>query len=478
MRFAVSRLRRTCLAFVFAVPWAFALQAYAQDGAPNEPVADAASAQPAEPAGKDYVLPAMEIIGFDFLLNRANRCCGTGRDDYAVSRDSIRRNLRSSWGVDADPFLTNQLGHPYQGSMYHGFARSAGLSYWEAAGYTFAGSAMWEVFGEQTPPSRNDQVSSGIGGSFLGEALYRMSSLLLEKGGGMSPFWRETAAAVISPANGFNRLVMGRRLDSVFASRNPAYYSQVQVGYMGTARSAPGTSTVVKRNELQADFSLDYGMPGKDGYQYTRPFDYFSFHTTVSSAGTFESVLTRGLLVGRDYRAGKDYRGIWGLYGSYDFISPQTFRVSSTALSLGTTGQWRASENVAVQGTVMGGLGYAAVGTINGASENAYRYGVAPQALASLRVIFGGKSSLDITGREYYVSRVAGIGQGGHDNISRADVSYTWRVRDQHAFTLKYLWNRRHATFATLGDRTQSRGTIGIFYTLLGYEHFGKVDWK
>jgi hypothetical protein len=235
---------------------------------------------------------------------------------------------------------------------------------------------------------------------------------------------------------------------------------------------------VVKRNELQSDFSLEYGMPGKDGYQYTRPFDYFSFRTTVSSAGTFESVLTRGLLVGKDYRAGKDVRGIWGLYGSYDFISPQTFRISSTALSLGTTGQWRASEDVSVQGTVMAGVGYAAVGTLNGASENDYRYGVTPQALASLRVIFGDRSSLAVTGREYYVSRAAGVGQSGHDNISRADVSYTWRVRDQHAFTLKYLWNRRHATFEALGDRVQSRGTIGIFYTLLGYEHFGKVDWK
>ena len=39
--------------------------------------------------------------------------------------------------------------------------------------------------------------------------------------------------------------------------------------------------------------------------------------------------------------------------------SPQTFRISSTALSLGTTGQWRNGEWV-VQGTLMGGLGYAA----------------------------------------------------------------------------------------------------------------------
>ena len=61
--------------------------------------------------------------------------------------------------------------------MYHGFARSAGFNYWESAGYTFAGSALWEIVGETTQPSINDQVASGIGGTFLGEALFRMSNL-------------------------------------------------------------------------------------------------------------------------------------------------------------------------------------------------------------------------------------------------------------------------------------------------------------
>ena len=71
---------------------------------------------------KDYGLPALEIVGFDFLLNRINRHF-SGSSDYDVTAGSIRRNLRSSWVADNDPFKTNQLGHPYQGSMYHGFAR-------------------------------------------------------------------------------------------------------------------------------------------------------------------------------------------------------------------------------------------------------------------------------------------------------------------------------------------------------------------
>ena len=123
---------------------------------------------------KSYAIPALEIVLFDTLVNRVDDhyygCC-----DYRVTMDSIRRNLHSSWVVDRDPFEVNQLGHPYQGSMYHTFARSAGLGYWESFAYTFLGSAMWEIAGETTPPSRNDQVTTGIGGSFLGEEIGRAS---------------------------------------------------------------------------------------------------------------------------------------------------------------------------------------------------------------------------------------------------------------------------------------------------------------
>ena len=427
-------------------------------------------------ARKSYAIPALEILGFDFLLNRINRNGPDGKD-YAVNLSTIRRNLRGGWVDDNDPFKINQLGHPYQGSMYHGFARSAGLNYWESLGYTFAGSAFWEIAGEKTPPAKNDQITTGIGGTFLGEALFRMASLVLEKGDGPM-FWREIGAAVISPSTGFNRLTMDKRFDTIFASRNPIYYSRLGLGIAATAQNNPGTSTVVKRNEAQADFSMDYGLPGKDGYDYTRPFDYFTFQATASTANVFENVMTRGLLVGKAYEAGNNTRGVWGLYGSYDYIAPQSYRVSSTALSLGTTAQVWLTNSIAMQGTALAGVGYAATGTIRGAAENAYHYGVAPQALIALRLIFGEKAALDVTARNYYVTR-GGIGNtGGHENITRADVSWAFRIHRHHAIAVKYLWNRRDASFPDIGDRTQSHGTFGIFYTLLGHERFGAVDWR
>ena len=39
--------------------------------------------------------------------------------------------------------------------------------------------------------------------------------------------------------------------------------------------------------------------------------------------------MTHGTFIAKAYDVGTNYRGIVGLYGSYDYISPQTFRVAS-----------------------------------------------------------------------------------------------------------------------------------------------------
>ena len=446
----------------------------------DPPLRDREKSEPDAPgviaARKSYAIPALEALGFAFLLNQVNR--HTDGSDYNSNWSTIRRNLHSSWVVDSDPFKVNQLGHPYQGSMYHGFARSAGLNYWESLGYAVAGSALWEIAGEATLPSRNDLINTGVGGSFLGEVLFRLSNLVLEHED-LPPLWRELGAAVVSPATGFNRLAFGERFKTVFPSHDPVYYSRLQLGFSGTAQGGSGTSTTkLRREEALVDYSIDYGLPGKPGYTYRRPFDYFTLQATASSANGAENLMTRGLLVGTDYEVGASYRGIWGLYGSYDYIAPQVFRVSSTALSLGTTGQWWLTNSIALQGTALLGAGYAAVGTTHSAAENDYHYGLAPQALVALRVILGDRASLDLTGREYFVSRVGAASRGGHDNIARLDASFTVRVHERHGIAIRYLLNRRDAFYPDVGESSQTRGTIGVFYTFLGHERFGAVDWR
>lgn len=427
-----------------------------------------------EPDGKDYAIPAAEIVIFDFLLNQFDRqyfgCC-----EFHSNTRSIRRNLRSSWVTDRDPFLVNQLGHPYQGSMYHGFARSAGLDFWEALGYTFAGSAFWEIAGETTPPSRNDQINTGIGGSFFGEALFRMAHLVLEQDSRLSPWMRELAAAAISPPVGFNRFAFGDRFGR-FASRDPLYFTRLQVGFSGTAHNNAGFSTTrLHRDEGLVDFYMDYGLPGKTDYQYRRPFDYFNFQATASSANGFENVTTRGLLWGREY-GGRRTRGVWGVFGHYDYFAPQTYRVSNTAASLGTTGQWWVNDKVVVLGTALGGVGYVAAGSVRPVDDREFNYGVAPHALLTLRVIYGHELALDFTAREYYITRASGAERGGKENIARVDAALTYRVHGPHGISIKYLGNSRKASYPDIGERSQHRGTVGLFYTYLGQDLFGAAD--
>ena len=426
---------------------------------------------------KSYIIPALDIVGFDFLLNRVDRniygCC-----DYNSNLSSIKRNLHSGWVVDSDGFTVNQLGHPYQGSMYHGFARSSGLTFGESLGYTFAGSAFWEISGETTPPSKNDQIMTGIGGSFLGEPLFRIANLILENDEGAPRLWREVAATAVSPSTGFNRLAFGDRFKDIFPSHSPAYYSRVQTGVSSTTQSSVSPTANVKRTEGLLDFSIDYGLPGKPGYSYDRAFDYFNMQAIASTAGGVESVDTRGLLIGKDYEAGPNYRGVWGLYGRYDYFSPQLFRVSSTGLSLGTTGQLNLSDQVELQGTALLGAGYTAVGTINDAANTTdNHYGVSPQALLAMHFIFGNSTALDFNVSDYFVSRLAAGSSAGHDNIVRADASLTYRIYKQHAVAIKYLVTRRDENSAVFGSSTESRSTIGIYYTLLGFDRFGAVDW-
>jgi len=223
---------------------------------------------------------------------------------------------------------------------------------------------------------------------------------------------------------------------------------------------------------------MAYGLPGKPDYSYKRPFDYFDFEVTAATANVIESIMSRGLLLGTDYALGNDYRGIWGLYGSYDYVSPQNFRISSTALSLGSTAQWWLSKRIALQGTLLGGVGYGAAGTIRGQGERDYHYGATPQGLLALRMIFGERVALDLAGRGYFVSSVASTEQRGSEHILRGEAAATVRVVGRHALTAKYIASHREANYPDLGQRHQTLGTVWLFYTLLGDTRFGAVEWR
>jgi hypothetical protein len=426
---------------------------------------------------KSYGAAALEILAFQVVLNRVDHAF-VKPDDYRVTMGSVRRNLHSSWVEDRDPFAINQMGHPYQGSVYFNLARSNGLTFWESLGYAFAGSAVWEVAGETTPPSRNDQITTSFGGSFLGEALYRMASLALDRGGDSAPLLREAGAALVSPALEYNRQRgMSRRAASLWAGATPATFGRLQLGASAPSDSNVGPSLSTKRREVAADFALDYGLPGKAGYTYHKPFDYFLFRARVSSVNGLESLATRGLLFGAPYGPGERLRGVAGLYGSYDYLSPQLFRVASTGLSVGSNAQWWLADGLALQGHASAGVGYVATGTIRATSTGQYHYGFAPQTMLSLRLICGDRLSFDLSSLAFFNGRITSPDTGGSDRVLRGEASLSYRVAGPHGFALKYLTSRRSFSFPNVLERQQRFDSVGLYYSYQPSRGMGTVKW-
>ena len=423
----------------------------------------------------NYVLPPIEIIGFEALVNFAGRH-GPEADAYRVTPESIRRNLEGPWVIDNDPFAVNQFLHPYQGAIYHTISRSSGLNYWQSLAMTFAASAMWEIAGETTKPALNDQLASGVAGTFLGESLFRSANLLLARADqGDVSFARGLLAALISPPTGLNRTVFGKRFDALMPTRDPAYDLRVQFGASNTRQPVPGGSLNEGSAGAVGDILMEYGLPGQAGYSFTRPFDYFRIDATVSTTTQLEKVTSHGVIVGRRYEAGDGSGGVWGVYGIYDYLAPLFFRVSTTAISGGTTIERWAGPQVLLQATLLGGVGYAAVQTTNGTDERDYHYGMTPQAVETFRLVAADRVSFDLSARQYFVTAVAGFDTPGTDTILRAEASGTVKIYKRNGVTVRYTTTRRTAEFPGFGPQKQSIDTISVLYTMLGPQRLGAV---
>ena len=436
--------------------------------------------------GKSYLIPALEIPSFLALLSIYDRHAfgdqtENGIKVYSSTFSSTWNHIsKEHWVIDQDPFAVNQLGHPYQGATFHGFARSAGLNYWQALLYDNYGSYLWKMAGETDEPSINDQIATGISGSFFGEVLFRMSSLVLEESGGDPGFWQILLATALSPSAMVNRYAFGDRFKAVFPSDDAATFWRLRMGASAYSDlNNQGVTSTIDRDALSLDFSMAYGLPGQAGYTYSRPFDYFQVEAGgVANAGHMdeEDLMIRGLLLGTDYGAGDAFQGIWGLYGGYDYIAPNIFRVSSTSVSLGSTFQSWVSQRVAVQGSLLGGLGFAAAGNTTPVGQRDYHYGLAPQGLLALRLILGHRAMLDVTDRYYDVTGSGGGDPQGREVINRVNMGFTLRIFGSHGIGIQYITSTRLAKYPDQPNSHQSTGTVALVYTLLSGHGFGAVN--
>lgn len=294
------------------------------------------------PRARSFFVPAVEAFLINFGLASFNNL--VSREPFAqVSVQSMLANLPlSRWSLDTDYFLTNQFGHPYQGAWSFTAARSSGLSFWWSTLYAFVASLTWELFFEVDPPSVNDQITTTLGGAFLGEALFRFANLLLNA---ELPRWaRETFAALLSPPTALNRALFDGQLAAGDLPSVPFFRGWIGGGLF-VQSSAPRLGGFLTARVIH----------GGADEEWTGPFSHFDVAADLSIDRTSVTgdFTVRGLLVGRGFRANR-FHGLYGLFGSYEYVAPQLFRASSVNVGAGSLAHYDFSDETALELTAIG----------------------------------------------------------------------------------------------------------------------------
>ncbi|MCE5206387.1 MAG: DUF3943 domain-containing protein [Porphyromonadaceae bacterium] len=148
-------------------------------------------------------------VGLNMAMRGFNRF--VLKDEYAqINLRSMRNNINTLPVWDTNRFTTNLAGHPYHGSMYFNSARANGFEFYQSSLVTAAGSLMWEYLMETKPPSHNDLWATTVGGTALGEVLFRWTDLILDnRTTGLERAGRELLAGILSPTRLISRLMNG-----------------------------------------------------------------------------------------------------------------------------------------------------------------------------------------------------------------------------------------------------------------------------
>lgn len=285
---------------------------------------------------KHFWRGAGEVFGLNMALWAFDRYVQHGHYAY-ISWNTIKENFKHGFEWDDDYLGTNMFAHPYNGSQYFNGGRSNGYNFWQSSLFAIGGSAMWELFMENEYPSTNDIIATPIGGTAIGEVLYRASDLIIdERATGFERFGREFAAFVVDPMRGLTRIFSGEAWRTRETSGRvfgvPPISIEVSAG-LNMLNVSNYKSTHLVGGALEA--KIEYGDPF--AMNTRRPYDYFQFLIELNAMKT-QPMLNRveiiGRLLSKELLDGRRGDLSVGLYQHFDYFDSDTVRVrSSSALA-------------------------------------------------------------------------------------------------------------------------------------------------
>ncbi|MBT8402133.1 MAG: DUF3943 domain-containing protein [Rhodothermia bacterium] len=295
------------------------------------------------PCGRGSATVALsQIAGINALVWSYDRYYA--KEEWArVSLKSWKKNVTNGPRWDSDPLTSNQIAHPYHGSLYFNFARSNGFDYWNSFAFSVAGSAMWELFGEVSAPSPNDLMTTSIGGAALGETLFRLSDAILAAR--RMPSWiRRSASALLNPAGSVSSALGAE----AHATSMP---SSVRTTFAVGAGTSPNQSGDTWRPILSVD--VRYGFLASD--EVERPFDVmrFGFKAGLSGGSSVNRVESQGALSSAILAHG---RTAIGIFQHFDYLHTPAVELGGQSVAVGITDRRSLSTQLSLTTTLHGGI--------------------------------------------------------------------------------------------------------------------------
>lgn len=330
------------------------------------------------------------------------------RDLPSTRPETWWRNLQGGWNWDDNNISTNNIEHPYGGAVYFNIGRANGFSFWGSAPITLGGSLMWELFGEPTPPARNDLLTTTLGGISFGESVLRMSNLILDnQAHGLDRVWREAAVVLLNPGLGLTRLARG---EAWHTAANPGSWRPDTVSTtlaVGRRMQTLPTSAPDAHLDLgYFGFALEYGDP----FRPTRvePFSNFTFTTQLTAGGSVvvTEVGTRGMLAAFGRRTDR----VNGVFMDLEFQWNDAYIFGQQSFGVGTLARTGGAEGWRLTSEASGELAplVASSDPYAGIVKREYDYGVGVGARAGLKLEHAGFRVLEARYRTYWTRTVNG----------------------------------------------------------------------
>lgn len=383
--------------------------------------------------------------------------------------------LHGPWEWDHDIYFLNEFAHPFHGALVYSTARSSGLGFWGSIPFAVAGSALWEVAFETDPPSKNDMITTPIGGVVFGEVLHRLSLLVLDEGRPSTA--RSIAAWALEPIGTANRAVFGRKDDDLYA--HPPYWAHLSLGVnfnVSNYRDIGAGHLVDNAGpQLHVGVEVLYGLPGDPELRLKEPFDHFVVSGELELSREFYGALfSRGLIFGSRFQKGS-VTGLAGAFGGYDYASPGTLRVAAVSLGLGGTLEVPLADGAYLMPTlVLDSVPFGAGGGIQTpVVSRDYHYGPGVEQLAELQLVRPGVGRIAATGRGYLISGEF-VGEGV-ERIGYLTVAAELMVFDSQAFGMEAFVADRRASYENAEhiDVHQRASQIRFYWTLVTGDGFG-----